>query len=129
MNDHELGFLQFVLPAQQRRLRILFDLGEKRRREIRSLLDHAIKLDPKYVLELPGGEQFSATVEKRLKALGAPDECYIIGPSKIDGRFMHLSDALGEIMGSGNGAFVSCLPGKLGYFEYEQANGGRILRR
>jgi hypothetical protein len=42
---------------------------------------------------------------------------------------MLLGDALDEVMSSSNGVFVSCLPGKLGYFEYEHANGGRILRR
>ena len=129
MNDHELGFLQFVQPPQQRRLKTLFELGEKRRREVRSLLHHAIKLNPRYVLELEGGEQFSGMVEKKLCAFGAPDECFVIGPSDIDGRFMRLGDALSQIMGSGNGAFLSCLPGKLGYFEYEHANGGCVLRR
>jgi hypothetical protein len=80
-------------------------LGEKRRREIRSVLHNAIKLDPKYVLELTGGEQFSGVVEKKLRALGAPEECYAIGPSNLDGRFMRLGDALGELMGLGNGGF------------------------
>lgn len=129
MNDHELGFLQFVLPPQRRRLRALFQLGEKRRPEIRSLLDHAITLDPRYVLELAGGDQFPKAVEARLRALGAPDKGYLIGASDVDGRVMDLGEALREVMGSGNGVFISCLAGKLGYFEYEEANGGRILRR
>jgi hypothetical protein len=130
MNDHELGFLQFVLPPQKRRIRTLFELGEKRRREITSLLHSPVRLDPRYVLKLAGGEQFPSDVEQRLRGLGAPDECYVLGGgADIDGRFIRLGDALDEVMSSSNGVFVSCRPGKLGYFEYEHANGGRILRR
>ena len=129
MNDHELGFLAFIQPRQQRRLRTLLELGEKRRRDVRALLHHAIELNPNAVQPLSGGDQFPPIVEKKLRALGAPDDCYVIGPENFDGRTMPLANALAAIMGSGNGAFVSCLPGKLGYYEYEHANGGQILRR
>jgi hypothetical protein len=129
MNDHELGFLAFIQPPQQRRLKALLELGEKRRQEVRSLLDHAITLDPKTVRNLPGGDQSPRIVEKKLRALGAPDSCYIIGPASVDGRTMPLGEALDAIMHQGNGAFLSCLPGKLGYYEYEHANGGQILHR
>jgi hypothetical protein len=39
---------------------------------------------------------------------------------ELDGREMELSEALSGIIGSGVGAFVSCLPGKLAYFESEE---------
>lgn len=58
--------------------------------------------------------------------MGAPEDCYVLG-GKSDGHFMRLGEALCEVIGSGDGAFVSCIPGKLGYFEYEDASSGRIL--
>ena len=129
MNEHEMGFLAFIQPRQQRRLRTLLELGKKRRGDVLALLDHAIELDPKTVVALPGGDQFPPIVEKKLRSLGAPNNCYVIGPADLDGRTMPLADALVEIIGSGRGAFVSCLPGTLGYYEYEHASGGQILCR
>jgi len=127
-SEHEEGFLKFVSPPQQRRLRVLLKLGAKRRSEVRLLLDHAIELDPRYIIGLPGGEQFSGKIERRLKSHGAPDVCWVIAAdSKIDGRQMPLKIALENIVGLGSGAFVSCIPGELGYFEFEHANGGQIV--
>lgn len=95
---------------------------------MRSLLDHAIELDPRYVIALPGGEQFSGTIEQHLKAYGAPEDCWVVAAnSKLDGRQMPLRAALESVVGMGNGAFISCIPGELGYFEYEHANGGQIV--
>ena len=39
--------------------------------------------------------------------------------SSIDGKEMPLKEALLEIVGADAGALVSCIPGKLAYFEME----------
>jgi len=42
---------------------------------------------------------------------------------------MSLSDALLETVGMGAGTFISCVPGKLGYFELEDLSERYILER
>jgi hypothetical protein len=57
--------------------------------------------------------------------MGAPDDCWVFG-NHIDGRQMKLEEAL-EVIGLGTGTIVSCLPGKLAFFESE--DGRMILRK
>lgn len=47
----------------------------------------------------------------------------------IDRREMSLSDALTETVGMDAGTLISCVPGKLGYFELEGFDGRYILER
>jgi hypothetical protein len=47
----------------------------------------------------------------------------------IDGHEMSLSDALAKTVALGSGTFISCLPGKLGYFELEDLSERYILER
>ena len=42
---------------------------------------------------------------------------------------MNLSDALETVGSSGFGAFISCIPGKLGYFEYEDMKSAYLLKK
>jgi len=69
-------------------------------------------------------------IEATLRAKGAPDTCHVLSESAaLDGRDMLLASALAEIVGGGMGSFVSCIPGKLGYFESEEAGERYILAR
>ncbi len=54
-----------------------------------------------------------------LGGLGAPDTCHVISEGRFDGQEMELLAALEETVGSGFGTVISCLPGRLGYFEGE----------
>jgi hypothetical protein len=129
MNKHEAGFLEFIEEPNKRRLRTLFELGDKRRGDILSMLNHAIHLNPRYCSRLAGADQFAPTMELMLKKLGAPDTCYVIGGGELDGHEMPLGEALSDLIGFGDGAFVSCLPGKLAYYQYEGMNGGHLCQR
>ncbi len=42
---------------------------------------------------------------------------------------MPLREALEAIIGIGNGAFVSCIPGRLGFYEYESMKSSYLLQR
>ena len=129
MGDHESGFLRFIEPAQRHRVETLLELGAARRADLRGMLDHAIRLDPRHAQPVPRAEQFAAKLETRLRTLGAGETCYVIAAdADLDGRTMKLTDALGRIIGSGSGAFVSCVAGSLGYFEAEARNSGHLLQ-
>ena len=130
MNDHERGFLAFVAEPTKRRLETLLELGEKRRRDVRELLHHSVRLDPRFAQHLTGGEPFSGPVEAMLRKKGAPSTCYVLAAnSDLDGREMPLGEALDAIIGMGGGAFVSCIPGRLGFYEYEDMKSSYLLSR
>jgi hypothetical protein len=60
--------------------------------------------------------------------MGAGPKCWIISEwDKLDAREMDLETALRETIGYGMGTIISCIPGKLAYFEDEQDR--YILRR
>ena len=42
---------------------------------------------------------------------------------------MPLAEALEAIVGKGNGAFVSCIPGRLGFYEFEDMKSSYLLSR
>jgi hypothetical protein len=42
---------------------------------------------------------------------------------------MPLGEALDSIMGMGHGAFVSCIPGRLGFYEYEDMKSSYLLAK
>jgi hypothetical protein len=68
--------------------------------------------------------QTAASVYAALQALGAPEHCYAIAASAdLDGRLLPLREALDKVLGMGDGVVLSCVPGKLAYYESEEANG------
>lgn len=130
MNDHERGFLTFLAEPSKRRMETLLERGDKRRRDVRSLLHHSVRLDPRFAHHLTGSDAFSAPVEAMLRERGAPSNCYVVAASRdLDGREMPLGEALEAVIGMGDGAFVSCIPGRLGFYEYEGPRSSYLLSR
>lgn len=128
MNDHERGFLTFLVEPTKRRMETLLELGEKRRPDVRELLHHSVRLDRRCSLHLTGSESFSDTIEAILRRRGAPAICYVLSAnSDLDGREMPLGDALSAIVGMGDGSFVSCIPGQLGFYEYADMKSSYLL--
>lgn len=130
MNDHERGFLAFLAEPTKRRLETLLELGEKRRRDVRELLHHSVRLDPRFAQRLKGSEGLPGPLEAMLRKRGAPSVCYVLAANgDLDGREMPLREALEAIIGMSNGAFVSCTPGRLGFYEYEDMKSSYLLSR
>jgi hypothetical protein len=50
--------------------------------------------------------------------MGEPETWHVIG-GEHDGKHMELLTALKQIVGYGTGTVLSCIPGKLAYFEGE----------
>jgi hypothetical protein len=50
--------------------------------------------------------------------MGAPGTCHVIG-GECDSEDMELLTALKQVVGYGTGTVLSCIPGKLAYFEGE----------
>jgi hypothetical protein len=112
--------LSFILPERQNRYLELLE-KPKRRRDIASSLSHFKHLDMRYVIKLAPSDQHTSNILRLLTMKGAPKMCSALSEdSDLDGKELPLADALSEVIGAGIGTFLSCIPGKLAYFEDEE---------
>jgi hypothetical protein len=128
--NHETALVSaFVLPAKRDRL-LGFLANPKRRRKLLDLLHHFADLDPRYLVEIAPRHQNAETIAALLTKRGAPLECHLISTDReLDGRDITLTHALSQIVGFGEGTLISCIPGRLGYFEGEGPKDRFILER
>jgi hypothetical protein len=130
LNTHEEQFARsFIVP--EKRARYLSLLESKRgRNKLLDSLDHCHDLDSRFATLLPSNRHSAQSIERLLKSKGAPDVCHIMSSNPgLDGREMPLSEALLETYGRDAGTLISCIAGKLAYFELEGLDGRYILER
>jgi len=69
-------------------------------------------------------------IYKQLRDLGAPIRCYAVSAEDaIYGQAHDLRQILDIVVGSTFGTFLSCVPGRLAYFEGEPPNQRYVLER
>ncbi len=69
-------------------------------------------------------------IARLLADLGAPETCWAVSDwPALDRRELSLMDALKEVVGSGMGTLLSCVPGRLAYYEGEEMGERWILQR
>jgi hypothetical protein len=118
--EHEESLVRaFILP--QRRERYLEMIAKPKRRQVfAESLAHFKHLDMRFAVRIPPNQQHANDIAKILKSKGAPATCCAFSEwSEIDGRVISLDEALKTIVGGGMGTFLSCIPGRLAYFEDE----------
>jgi hypothetical protein len=117
--------------ALERQERLLGLLGSVRgRAKLRAGLAHFGALDARYVVPIPANEQSPEAIARLLRQRGAPTTCVLLAEDDaLDGRALSLEEALRQVVGRGMGAFVSCVPGQLGYFEGEGPRERCLLSR
>ncbi len=127
--DHEESLIRaFVAP--HRREQFLRRLANpKTRAKILDQLAHFQDLDPRFAHQVPPDKRTAAAIYRVLKEKGAPDTCYVMGNSDLDGREVVLRGALERIVDASFGDFISCIPGKLGFFAGEYPDERYILER
>jgi hypothetical protein len=120
LNLHEEKFAStFIVKDKRGRYLSLLE-SERGRKKILSGFHHCHDLDSRFATRIPPNQQSAQTIAGMLKSNGAPTTCYVMSEDpQIDGREMDLDEALAEVVGKDAGAFLSCIPGKLGYFEME----------
>lgn len=126
--NHEQELIRaFFLPQRRSRYLELL-LKPHRRQDVLREFGHFKHIGPRFVVQIAPNQQNPANVLNLLRAKGAPESCFVISEwEKLDGQQMALSEALSEVIGAGMGTFVSCLAGRLVYFEDEE--GRCILER
>jgi hypothetical protein len=128
--EHESALIRaFIAP--ERRERYLGLLASARGREkLRRALAHCDDFDRRYTHALPPDVRTPAELEALLRAKGAPAECALLAEDDaLDGRRLPLEEALVAIIGRGMGTLVSCVPGRLGFYEGEGPNVRFLLER
>lgn len=131
MNIHEELFARNFIVAEKRE-RYLFMLESKKgRKKLIAGFYHLSDLEEKYATEVPPSQQWAKNIYGMLKVKGSPDVCYMISTNeKLDGKESPLIDVLEEIAGDCNdGTFVSCIAGKLGYYEGESVGARYIFEK
>jgi hypothetical protein len=118
--EHERGIIRaFIIPVRQDRYLEML-AKPKRRANFSTSLAHFKHLDMRHAVQIPPHQQHTAEILQLLRLKGAPETCYVLSEdSELDGREISLSEALEEVVGRGMGTFLSCLPGRLAYFEDE----------
>ncbi len=125
--DHITGFCHAFLRREKRKRLATLLTGNLRWKGVAELA-HPNAIDPRYTATWTGSD--ASELVQRLKALGAPVTCYLISNSdELDDRWMELSPALKEVYNIGIGTIVSCVPGKLAFFEGEYGDHLVLQRR
>jgi hypothetical protein len=121
LNEHERLLIEhFVKKDKQERLRFLMSEPGRRKR-LRAKFSSTLVLSEEKRQTLPGSDQNPASIHQLLRSSGAPEACYTISEdADLDGRNVNLREVLDRLVGAGVETIVSCIPGKLAYFEGEQ---------
>ncbi len=126
-NIHEIGFIKsFVVKEKQERFLSLIQ-NKKKRKKLRLLLAHNIVLNEKDNI-LKKEDYSEERIYMLLKKYGAPSICHIIcESSKYDYTETDLKEALHELYTLDFGYIISCIPGKLAYYQGEHPSCRVIL--
>lgn len=121
MNLHEQAFVEFFVQRPRRERALLCLANPKKRRKFVDEFAHhgTYILAPECLRSMKPSQHNPDSIYAILRSLGAPDTCHVISESSFDGMEMELLAALKKIVGYGMGTVISCLPGRLGYFEGE----------
>jgi hypothetical protein len=129
-SEHEESVVKaFVVPRKRDRMLSML-ANPKRRRKALDALYHFRDLDDRFVVCVPPGRQTPVGIAEALRSYGAPDHCWVISTDdSLDAREMLLDEVLAAVVGYGEGNLISCIAGKLGFFEGEGPEDRCILRR
>jgi hypothetical protein len=139
--DHEEAFIRsFIVREKRPRWREF--LRSNRRDDALSTLRHSNDIEWQYAEQFnPTGGLFGGPFDSQdewrkahveqtfeaLRALGAPARCYVIAlNSSLDGQEVDLRDALEDVILK-DATLISCIPGRLVYFQAEDCR--YILQR
>lgn len=123
MNDtaffHEQGFAHFVDQNRRERIETLLSSPKTRKKLIASL-SHFSEFEEQRVVPIDSSSQNADQICELLCRRGAPPTCYVMSENpKLDRQTLDLHVAIEAIVGFGYGAFVSCEPSKLAFYEGE----------
>jgi len=132
-NHEESTIRAFVLQDKQERF-LEFLAKPKNRKKFTQLLAHFRWFDRRFATPIPWKVdpklklwerhvQGIENIQRLLQTRGAGQTCWVISEDPtIDGQELNLRAALERVSGSQVGAILSCVPGRLAYFEGEEVS-------
>jgi hypothetical protein len=129
--EHEEALIRaFVAPSRRARYLDRLASSKGRRKFLAEHLYHMADLDPLYAHRIEPGMQSVEGIHELLEARGAPESCYVVSTNaELDGTETDLLSALTQTYAEFEGTFISCVPGRLAYFEGEDYNARFLLER
>jgi hypothetical protein len=129
--EHEQGIIRAFVQASKRERFLGFLQNPKNRQKLTRSLSHFAWFDKRYATPVSEKVDPKSSLRERhdqrieniyllLTAKGAGATCWAMSEdSQIDGREIDLRAALRHVNGRQIGTILSCIPGRLGYFESE----------
>ncbi len=129
--DHEQGVIRAFVQLDKQERFLGFLANPKNRKKFTKSLAHFRWFDQRLATPIPWKVDPNAKLWERhlqgieniyllLASKGAGTTCWCISEdSEIDGRELDLRAGLEHVSGRGVGTILSCVPGKLAYFEGE----------
>ncbi|MFD3448953.1 hypothetical protein ACFDTO_30765 [Microbacteriaceae bacterium 4G12] len=109
------------------RQRVLFELSSQKKRTYalsRLCHNYLDTLRNEFMIEIPIPNSDPEEIEKLMKEQGAGKNCYVMScDSGIDGKELPLTLAIKELIWDGMPSIISCIHGKLAYFQAEHDYG------
>lgn len=129
MTEEEAFIRAFVVPEKRVRF-ATFVASPKRRRDFTRTLAHFLDRDRRWMTVIPPDQQTCRAISSLLRANGAGDTCFVISEnSDFDGRSLPLDEALELVVDTNSGSILSCVPGRLAYYEGEEPTDRCIFAR
>ena len=122
IDPHEQAFIEGFVQKWRRERAFLCLADLRRRRKFTGRFAHHGRdiLMPECLRSVVPSQQHAKDIYSILVSLGAPERCHVISENgSLDGKEMDLLLCLREVVGCGMGTVISCIPGRLGYFEGE----------
>lgn len=114
MNEHERRLIEIFVTPEKKDVYLALLRSKNGRDKFINELPRFKGLDKKYALK---NELNKKDIIKELVS-GGSDNCYVISGSKeYDTKTMPIKDAVDMVFESESGAIISCIPGKLIYYE------------
>jgi hypothetical protein len=124
--EHELGLAAFVSDAKRERVLGFLERARTRHKVVERLW-HFSDWDPECTVRVPPPFQTPAGVLQELARRGARGAVHVVSATRqLDGLHVDVAEAVQAVVGTSSGTVVSCIPGKLAYFEGE-ADGDRVI--
>jgi len=128
--EHEAGLALFIQPGYRKRFRALMAMNDRHRHaKLYDSLNHFedTRLDTRFARRVAERNLPSGRLIEILEAKGAPATCYLVSENrKLDGRTTALRETLRQVVdepGYTAGVLFSCIPGRLGFYHYDEGWG------
>lgn len=119
MNSEQALIAAFVMRSKRDRYREILS-NPRLRHKFTGKLAHFADFDPKYRLSIPSNKLFVDNIVVELQMRHSPDIVFAISEDPaLDQKELPLVEALKQIVGSGMGTVLSCIPGRLAFVETE----------